>query len=282
MGLKGNEFVLYKGHRGFASIPEVYEVSIFRNYRRGSYWGNADITGVSAYSDGTATLSFLDLTGISIVYCNGSIPTIVGNSLQFSEGYFWDLRLSNGAYIPDINTGYDVSDLAFNGTPTGFVKSITSGGTDYHLNNGYNRVGQDMVPALQSNKTVDVLGNPIVYTGVSYRHNFADGIIDYTDTPNPIFNKNAYVGNAFGLPEVWNTSVWSYDDGNPYHWSPEERTMLYLVSRLTSAYKNTIMVKEITTNSTLVGISREEVFDPAISDKNYNILNFIYNGVPIP
>ena len=282
MGLKGNEFVLYKGHRGPASIPEVFEVSIFRNYRRESYWGNADLTGVSAFSDGTAILTFTSLSGITVAYCNGGTPVINGNSIEFPSGNYWDLQLSNGSYIPDITTGYDVSDIGLHGTPSNFVKQVDSGGTLYHINNGYNRVGQSMIPALRSNKLVDVLGNPIIYTGVSYRHNFADGIIDYSDTPNPIFNKNAYVGNLFGLPEVWNSNTWTYDDGNPYHWLPEERTMLYLTSRLTSAYKNTIMIKEIVTGATLVGISREEVFDPAISDKNYNILNFIYNGVPIP
>lgn len=282
MGLKGNEFVLYKGHRGPASIPDVFQVSKFRNYRRGIYWGNADITGVSAFSDGTAVLSFTSLTGVNIDYCGGGTPVKVGDTVTFPSGTYWDLRLSNGAYIPDINSGYDVSDLAFHSVPTGFIKTITSTGSMYFVESGYNRVGQDMVPALQSNKLVDVLGNPIIYTGVSYRHNFADGIIDYSDTPDPIFNKNAFVGNTYGLPSVWNSDTWSYDDGNPYHWLPSERTMLYLTARLTSAYKNTIMIKEIVTGGTLVGISREEVFDPAISDKNYNILNFIYNGVPIP
>jgi hypothetical protein len=96
------------------------------------------------------------------------------------------------------------------------------------------------------------------------RHNLATGIIDYSLVINPIFNKNAYVGNSFSLPEVWVDNSWAYDDGNPYHWLPEERTMTYLSVRLTSAYKNTIMVKENVRGMTFVGISREEVFSPTI------------------
>lgn len=275
MLLKGDKFVLYKGPRGPASIPDVYEVSIFRNYRRGNLWGDAVITGIAASSTGGATLTFTSLTGVTVVACGGAstMPPIVGNTIVFPSGSFWDLRLSNGTYIPDITSGYNVSSLGEHAIPSGFGKDIISGGTMYMVDKGYNRVGDDMVPASESNVLVDVLGNPIIYTGVFNRLNFADGIIDYSDTPAPIFNKSS---------AVWTSTAWDYDDGNPYHWLPSERTMTYLVSRLASEYKNTIMIKEINTGGNFVGISREEVFDPAISDKNYNILNFIYNGVPLP
>ncbi len=283
MLLKGDKFVLYKGPRGPASIPDVFEVSVFRNYRRNNLWGDAVITGVAAHSAGSGLLTFTSLVGITVTSCLGTgLPIKVGNTLTFPTGDYWDLRLSDGTYIPNPGNGYNVSSIGSNGVPTAFSKNITTGGSMYFVEYGYNRSGSDMIPAQAEDKTIDVLGNPIVFTGVFNRLNFADGIIDYSDTPSPIFNKNAYSGNTFGLPSVWSSTGWAYDDGNPYHWVAEERTMTYLTSRLTPEYKNTIMIKEIMVGGTLVGISREEVFDPAISDKNYNILNFIYNNVEIP
>lgn len=275
MLLKGDKFVSYKGPRGPASIPEVFEVSVYRNYRRNNLWGDAVITGIAAASTGGATLTFASLSGVTVVACGGTLtlPPVVGNSIVFPSGSYWDLRLSNGAYIPDINSGYNVTSFGESGVPSGFTKDILSGGTMYMTEVGYNRVSGDMVPATEANHMIDVLGNPIIFTGVFNRLNFADGIIDYSDTPYPIFSKTS---------SVWASTTWDYDDGNQYHWLPSERTMTYLTSRLAPEYKNTIMIKEINVGGNLIGISREEVFSPAISDKNYNILNLIYNGVPLP
>ena len=277
-----DKYVTYRGPSGPPSIPGVYEVTTHRLFRKNKSWGDAVITGIAANSDGSATLTFTSLAGVTISSCGGGTPVINGDVIEFPVGSYWDLYLSNGAYIPDITSGYNVTAFGTHGTPNNFSVDITSGGSVYCLINGYNLSGNTMIPASKTDTLVDVLGNPVQYTGVFNRHNLATGLIDYSDIPEPIFNKNAYVGNTFGLPEVWINNVWDYSDGNPYHWLPEERTMSYLTSRLTSAYKNTIMIKEIIVSGTLVGISREEIFDPAISDKDYNTLNFIYNGVPLP
>ncbi len=282
MILREDKFVLYKGPKGPASIPEVYEATIVKNYRIGNKWGDATIKGISAHSIGSGVLAFTSLTGITPVACSGTgLPIKSGNNLTFPTGDYWDLRLSDGTYIPDPNSGFNVADVGANGIPSGFTKTYNVGGSIYFVENGYNRDGfLNMIPARESNVLVDVLGSTIVHPGVFNRINFADGVISYVST-NPIFNKNAYTGNTFGLPAIWSSSTWTYDDGNPLNWLQSERTMSYLVPRINPAYKNTIMIKEITSGS-VIGVSREEIFSPAISDKNYNILNLIYNNVPIP
>lgn len=283
MILKEDKFVLYKGPKGPSSIPGVFEVIEILNYRRGNKWGDAIIMGVSAHSTNTGILTFTSLAGISIVACGGTgTPVIVGNTISFPLGDYWDLRLSDGTYIPDPNSGYNVSDTGADGTPSNLTKTINVGGTMYFMEKGYNRdLSDNMIPAKESDITIDVLGDPILHPGVFNRLNFADGIIEYVST-NSLFNKNAYSGNAFSLPEVWVSNAWDYDDGNPLHWKQEERTMDYITSRINPAYKNTIMIKEIQELSVVVAISREEVYSTPISDKNYNILNLIYNNVPIP
>lgn len=283
MHLEIDKYVIYRGPSGPPSIPGTYNSTIYKFFRKGNNWGEATLTGVSAVSAGSATLTFSSLAGITVSSCGtlGAAPIIVGNSVTFPAGTFWDLRLSNGAYIPDINSGYNVTAYGTHGTPSGFTKDITTGGSMYLLNNGYNKTPA-IIPASDYQDGLDVLGNQLVYVGVFNRHNFADGIIDYSGIDNPIFNKNAYVGNTFSLPEIWLSNTWTYNDGNPFHWLPTERTMSYLTARLTPTYKNTIMVKENVDSMTLVGISREEIFSPAISNADYNTLNLIYNGIAIP
>jgi len=279
--MREDNFVLYKGPKGPASIPDVYQATIIKNYRMGSKWGVSTINGIAANSIGAGSLSFTSLTGITIVSIGGiGTPYKSGNSILFPTGTYWDLRLSDGTYIPDPNSGLNVADTGADGTPFGFTKLYNAGGSLYFLENGYNRVGLDMIPALESDTSIDVLGDPIVYTGVFNRLNFADGVISY-GTSNPIFNKNAFTGNTYGLPEIWSSFTWDYNDGVPTNWMQSERTMDYIGSRINPGYKNTIMIKEIV-DGVKIGISREEIFDPAISDKNYNILNMIYNNVPIP
>lgn len=284
MHLETDKYILYRGPFGPPSIPGTYKSTLYKFFRKGTEWGEATITGIAGKSTGNATLTFGSLAGVTVESCgtNGvSIPSVVGNTVVFPAGSFWDLRLSSGAYIPDVTSGYNVTAYGTSGTPSGFTVDLVSGGTMHFLNNGYNRV-VDMIPASEANPGFDVLGNPLVYPGVFNRNNFADGIIDYSGVPYPIFNKHAYVGNSYGLPSVWNANTWDYEGDSPYYWKPEERTMSYLTSRLTPAYKNTIMIKENVDGATLVGISREEVFSPAISDADYNTLNFIYNGIAIP
>jgi len=282
MQLEADKHVLYRGPFGPPSIPGTYKSTLYKFFRKGNEWGGASIMGISGRSTGTARISFTSLANITIASCGstGEYPTIAGNSVVFPEGSFWDLYLSDGTYIPDVTTGYNVADNGSNGTPSGFTVDLTNQGTSYFLNNGYNRTSV-MIPARQSNTSIDILGNAILYTGVFNRHNMATGIIDYTLTQSFMFNKNAYVGNTYSLPEVWLSDSWTYKSDNPYHWLPTERTMSYIIGRLAAAYKNTIMIKENINSGTFVGISREEIFSPAISDIDFDTLNYIYNGIAI-
>jgi len=284
MQLEIDKHILYRGPFGPPSIPGTYNSTTHKFFRKGSNWGEANITGVAGVSNGSASISFTSLAGVTVVSCgtNGTTtPTVVGDSVIFPAGVFWDLTLSNGVYIPDVTSGYNVTVYGTHGSSSGFTKDITTGGSMYFIENGFNRnVG--MIPASNSQPGVDIFGNVLEYPGVFNRHNFCDGIIDYSALIEPIFNKNAYVGNPYSLPEVWTANNWSYNGSSPYYWTAAERTMSYLSSRLTPTYKNTIMIKENLNGGTLAGISREEIFSPAISTTDYNTLNFIYNGIAIP
>ena len=111
--------------------------------------------GVSAHSTGTGALSFSSLSGITINACGGtSTPTISGSSITFPIGDYWDLRLSDGTYIPDPNSGYNVSAAGMNGTPSNLTKTINVGGSIYFMENGYNRdISGNMVPAKEYDLT---------------------------------------------------------------------------------------------------------------------------------
>lgn len=280
--MAATNYALLKVDRRPPLLP-LYQYLDYTNTLEGYLWGEATVTGISGQSNGTAVLTFSDLTGITITSygsSNGAIPVIVGNTITFPSGSFWDIQLSDGTFIPDPNSGYNVSATGGDGTPTNFSENILEQGSLYFNTYGYNRDGSDnMVPADQDNPGFDVLGNPLIYNPITGGLNLADGIIDYNGvTDNDLFNKDAVVGNILGLPEIWLAgTVWDYSSDS-LTWLPEERSMDYIYSRLTEEYKKIIFTTMSMDGTTLLGIEREEVFTEPLSDIDAEILQQKNNG----
>jgi hypothetical protein len=275
------DYALLKVERKPPGRHAIYSTLLYTSKYSSGNWGDALLTGISGNSDGTAELSFTDLTGVTITSYEGTgpAPNIVGNSIIFPSGSYWDIQLSDGTYIPDPNSGYNVAGTGQNATPSNFTEDIESGGTMYFYEYGFNLDG-GMVPASQDDPTKDVLGNDIDYPPVPQGINLASGLIDYTNVQdNDIYNKNAYVGNPYGLPEIWNAgTTWEYTD-DPLKWKAEEKTMEYLYDRMTPAYKNTLFTTEVyDAEGNFIGIAREEYFDGQLSDDDASLLNEINNG----
>lgn len=276
---------LLRVSRGTPGRLPIYNTILYTNRFINNLWGSARVTGISGQSSGSALLTFTDLTGITISSygSTGPVPVKVGNTITFPSGSFWDIRLSDGTYIPDPTSGLNVSDTGAHAISSGFTIDITSGGTMYFYLYGYNRSGLTMRPAKFSDVSEDVYGSPILYPAVIQGLNMADGIIDYSAiSDNDIFNKLAIEGNGLGLQQIWSFgTVWDYN-GNEFHWLPEERGMSYLYSRFADSFKKIIFTTEVLDGPTMRGLVREEVFQFQLSDSDALFLNTINNGTALP
>lgn len=124
--------------------------------------------------DGLRAIEFSDLSGVTIVdYTGTSTPTINGNVIECTVGVLYYLELSDGSkYYFNAGAGsvvFDISDNSNHGTlitgsEVGF-QTFEQGVYSYLNNYGYSKLGNAYIPALESNKAVDVLGNPLTEAG---------------------------------------------------------------------------------------------------------------------
>lgn len=274
-----NNKVIYRGKKGSPQIVGIFDSLASRIiYDTGEFGGV--ISYIAAESSGTGSLTFTTLSGISITTCSGTnTPYIDGNAIIFPLGVYWDLHLSDGTYIPDLTTGYDVSILGTNGESSGLtITNVYNGGTQYFAVNGFNIANNTLIPATQVDTLIDVLGNDIVYFGIQDGVNLCKCIIRLR---HGMFDKRAVEGNLDDLDEIWKSdTVWDYyDSNNPTDWTIEELSMSYVTSRLSTAYTNTIFIREIRDiNNILIGIDRIDILGTSLSSEDASKLTNSYAG----
>lgn len=80
--------------------------------------------GLGGSSTGTGKLTFSDLTGVTISsYLGTATPTKSGNDIDIPAGTLYDLKLSDGTYIPNPYTGYDVSASGNHASVSGLTQT---------------------------------------------------------------------------------------------------------------------------------------------------------------
>lgn len=273
-----NNKVLYRGAKGAPPTLNVFANLQTRiNYTAGTFGGV--VRNIGGYSSGTGSLDFPSLAGISIISCEGTgVPYKDTNSIIFPLGVYWDLLLSDGTYIPDITSGYDVSGMSNHATVINITSDYSQTGTTYFTDNGFNVVGNTYIPASQTTPSLDVFGNNIKYISIPKGLNLCGTIIRFTDSS---MNKNAVVGNLIGLDEVWlSPTTWDYyDASNPSDWKVEELNITYINNRLSTEFLYTIFVREVrNTLGDLLGIDRLDIMSTPLSSEDALKLNEVYAG----
>ena len=222
------------------------------------------------YIDQIGKLTFSDLTGVTIVSSDGtSTPTKNGNDIEFSAGTVWNLKLSDGTWIPNPYNGYDVSGNDNRGTPT----DITAEEQDefaYYQKYGFDRYIEKAnpdnindVPKTITGGTIDVSATypSGTYDHISYP---ADGIlpmgaIDYNpdnsaDVLLDIYNRDNIIGQAkeFWRPEIKDLA--SYDVSETYQHDADELCPDYLMAYGVKALIDRLFLRQHKTESNLISI----------------------------
>lgn len=222
-------------------------------------------------SGGTGKLTFTDLTGITVVSSAGTATSTKNvNDIEFSAGTVWDLKLSDGTWIPDPYTGYDVSG-SNHGTPT----NVTAGTQDvsfYFQLYGFDRYTKKTtpfdvhnIPKTDAGAIIDVSGS---YPSATYNHISCPtgngivpiGTIDFdkdngTDVKVDIYSRDNVLGQA---KEFWRTEVKdlaSYDAGEIYQHDADEFCLDYLMTFGLEALLNRLFLKQHKTDENVVAIS---------------------------
>jgi len=89
------------------------------------YTDGSKIEGPCGLSTGTGKLTFIDLGGVTISsYSGTATPSISSNDINITAGTLYDLRLSDGTWIPNSADGYDISKNKNHATPSNLTESI--------------------------------------------------------------------------------------------------------------------------------------------------------------
>lgn len=108
-------------------------------------------------------------------------------------------------------------------------------------------------------------------------------IYDFSSLGDVRLNKNAYVGNAFGLPAYYNyplDSYFYYDSAHPYYWTLKDFHRYYIEKQLIdTAVKDTIFLHARAINSTELQLSQENgllIYSQSLTGEDLsNAVNYI-------
>ena len=88
------------------------------------YTDGSKVEGPCGLSTGAGKLTFLDLGGVTISnYLGTSTPSISNNDINITTGTLYDLKLSDGTWIPNPADGYDISKNENHATPSNLTES---------------------------------------------------------------------------------------------------------------------------------------------------------------